>query len=76
MNTSKGHPLYEQLETTQKGTLNVTAALAKCSRDTALRDINELLACGLLRKLEGGCAAADMNWCGRRAADGVNCVAL
>lgn len=30
------------------------AALAKCSSDTALRDINELLACGLLRKLEGG----------------------
>ena len=30
------------------------AAMAKCSPDTALRDINELLALGVLRKLEGG----------------------
>jgi Fic family protein len=30
------------------------AAIAKCSSDTALRDINELLALGLLQKLEGG----------------------
>jgi len=30
------------------------AAIAKCSPDTALRDINELLALGLLRKTAGG----------------------
>lgn len=30
------------------------AAIAKCSPDTALRDINDLLACGVLRKTEGG----------------------
>ena len=30
------------------------AALAKCSADTALRDINDLLERGVLRKLEGG----------------------
>lgn len=30
------------------------ATIAKCSSDTALRDINELLAYGVLRKLEGG----------------------
>ncbi len=30
------------------------ATIAKCSSDTALRDINELLARGVLRKLEGG----------------------
>ena len=30
------------------------ASLAKCSADTALRDINELLARGVLRRLEGG----------------------
>ena len=30
------------------------AALGKCSADTALRDINDLLARGVLRKLEGG----------------------
>ncbi|WP_066260417.1 Fic family protein [Hydrogenophaga flava] len=30
------------------------AAIAKCSADTALRDINDLLARGVLRKLEGG----------------------
>jgi Fic family protein len=30
------------------------AAIAKCSPDTALRDITPLLALGLLRKLEGG----------------------
>jgi hypothetical protein len=37
MNTSNGRPLYEQLQATKKGTLNVTAALAKCSSDMALR---------------------------------------
>lgn len=30
------------------------AAIARCSADTALRDINDLLARGVLRKLEGG----------------------
>ncbi|OYT90246.1 MAG: cell filamentation protein Fic [Burkholderiales bacterium PBB3] len=30
------------------------AAIGKCSPDTALRDINDLLARGVLRKLEGG----------------------
>ncbi|MBS0390705.1 MAG: Fic family protein [Proteobacteria bacterium] len=30
------------------------AAIAKCSPDTALRDINALLALGVLRRLEGG----------------------
>ncbi len=30
------------------------ATLAKCSPDTALRDINDLLAQGVLRKMEGG----------------------
>nr|WP_295782376.1 Fic family protein [Rhodoferax sp.] len=30
------------------------AALGKCSADTALRDINDLLARGVLRRLEGG----------------------
>jgi Fic family protein len=30
------------------------AAIAKCSADTSLRDINDLLAQGVLRKLEGG----------------------
>ena len=30
------------------------AAIGKCSAGTALRDINDLLACGVLRKLEGG----------------------
>ena len=30
------------------------AAISKCSADTALRDINELLARGVLRKMAGG----------------------
>jgi len=30
------------------------AKLAKCSPDSALRDINDLLAQGVLRKMEGG----------------------
>jgi Fic family protein len=30
------------------------AALAKCSPDTALRDINELIALGILHKAPGG----------------------
>jgi Fic family protein len=37
-----------------KLTTSKWAAMAKCSPDTALRDINELLARGVLRKLEGG----------------------
>ena len=30
------------------------ASINKCSADTALRDINDLLARGVLRRLEGG----------------------
>ena len=30
------------------------AAIGKCSADTALRDINDLLARGLLRRVEAG----------------------
>jgi Fic family protein len=30
------------------------AAIAKCSPDTALRDLNDLLACGMLRKSDAG----------------------
>ena len=30
------------------------AGLAKCSADTALRDLNGLVALGVLRRLEGG----------------------
>jgi Fic family protein len=30
------------------------AAIAKCSPDTALRDINDLLARGVLRKMDAG----------------------
>ena len=30
------------------------ASIGKCSADTALRDINDLLARGVLRRLEGG----------------------
>ena len=35
------------------------AAMGKCSADTALRDINDLLARGVLRKLEGGGGGAE-----------------
>ncbi len=41
-------------EETGKLTNAKWAAIAKCSADTALRDINDLLARGVLRKLEGG----------------------
>jgi len=37
-----------------KLTTSKWAAMAKCSTDTALRDINELLARGLLRKSDAG----------------------
>lgn len=37
-----------------KLTTSKWAAIAKCSPDTALRDINELLACGALRKSAAG----------------------
>ena len=30
------------------------AAIGKCSPDSALRDINDLLACGVISRLEGG----------------------
>ena len=50
---------YDILEHTRKGTLDVTpwldwAALAKCSHDTALRDIQSLIDQGLLKKDHGG----------------------
>ncbi len=39
-----------------EGTLTSSkwAAIAKCSPDTALRDINDLLTHGVLRKTDGG----------------------
>ena len=40
--------------TNAKITNAVWAAVGKCSADTALRDINDLLARGVLRRLEGG----------------------
>ena len=53
------------LERTQKGTMDVTAwllwflnskwaSIARCSPDTALRDINDLLARGVLIRTGGG----------------------
>ena len=39
------------------------AALAKCSADTALRDINDLLARGVLRKLDGGGRSTSYELC-------------
>ena len=41
------------------------AALGKCSADTALRDINDLLARGVLRKLEGGGRSTGYELCGK-----------
>ena len=41
------------------------AALGKCSADTALRDINDLLARGVLRKLEGGGRSTGYELCSK-----------
>jgi Fic family protein len=41
------------------------AAIAKCSPDTALRDINELIARGVLRKAPGGGRSTAYELCGR-----------
>jgi Fic family protein len=41
------------------------AALGKCSADTALRDINDLLARGVLRRLEGGGRSTGYELCTR-----------
>ena len=41
------------------------AALGKCSADTALRDINDLLARGVLRGLEGGGRSTGYELCGK-----------
>ena len=41
------------------------AALGQCSADTALRDINDLLARGVLRKLEGGGRSTGYELCGK-----------
>ena len=43
------------------------AAISKCSADTALRDINDLLARGVLRRLEGGGRSSGYALCGSRA---------
>ncbi len=40
------------------------ASIGKCSADTALRDINDLLACGVLRRLEGGGRSTGYELCG------------
>ena len=41
------------------------AALGKCSADTALRDINDLLARGVLRRLEGGGRSTGYQLCAK-----------
>ena len=41
------------------------AALGKCSADTALRDINDLLARGVLRKMEGGGRSTGYELCAK-----------
>ncbi len=41
------------------------AAIGKCSADTALRDINDLLERGVLRKLEGGGRSTGYELCGK-----------
>ena len=41
------------------------AALGKCSADTALRDINDLLARGVLRRLEGGGRSSGYELCAK-----------
>ncbi len=41
------------------------AAIGKCSSDTALRDINDLLARGVLSRLEGGGAVRGTRWSNR-----------
>ena len=41
------------------------AALGKCSADTALLDINGLLARGVLRKLEGGGRSTGYELCAK-----------
>mgnify|MGYP000075896512 CR=1 FL=1 len=40
------------------------AAIGECSADTALRDINDLLARGVLRRLESGGRSTGYELCG------------
>ena len=55
MNTRQTHVLNRVLDGFEGKLTNAKwAALGKCSSDTALRDINDLLARGVLRRLEGG----------------------
>ena len=55
MNTRQTHVLNRVLDGFEGKLTNAKwAALGKCSADTALRDINDLLARGVLRRLEGG----------------------
>lgn len=60
MNPRQTLVLNHVLDRTQDGTAAAKltnakwAAIGKCSADTALRDINDLLARGVLRRLEGG----------------------
>jgi Fic family protein len=41
------------------------AAIGKCSADTALRDINDLLDRGVLRRLEGGGRSTGYELCAK-----------
>ena len=55
MNTRQTQVLNRVLDGLEGKLTNAKwAACAKCSADTALRDINDLVAHGVLRKLEGG----------------------
>lgn len=46
------------------------ASIGKCSADTALRDINHLLARGVLLRLEGGGGARGKCWSGKPESEG------
>ena len=66
MNTRQSQVLNRVLDGLEGKLTNAKwPALGKCSADTALRDINDLLARGVLRKLEGGGRSTGYELCGK-----------
>jgi Fic family protein len=66
MNERQTHVLNRVLDSMDGKLTNAKwAALGKCSADTALRDINDLLVRGVLRRLEGGGRSTGYELCAK-----------
>jgi Fic family protein len=66
INERQRHVITRMLDDTFKGFMNTSkyAKLAKCSSDTALRDIQDLVSRGILCQNQGGGRSTSYTLCG------------